>query len=88
MALQMSLLRRGSVTSGGMMKSASHRLGGTNGLGLWSQQSSPALGAASNAILRRNFAVDAGDVIGIDLGTTNSCVAIMVSACIFPVTYC
>jgi molecular chaperone DnaK len=27
---------------------------------------------------KRSFAKDHGDVIGIDLGTTNSCVAIMV----------
>jgi len=25
----------------------------------------------------RSFAADAGDIIGIDLGTTNSCIAIM-----------
>jgi molecular chaperone DnaK len=35
--------------------------------------------APSHSILaKRSFAKDHGDVIGIDLGTTNSCVAIMV----------
>ena len=65
MALQMSLLRRGGM---GMMKSA-HRLGAGQSL----------LAPTSSALVgRRNFAADAGDVIGIDLGTTNSCVAVMV----------
>ena len=35
----------------------------------------PLAAVASSA---RSFAADAGDVIGIDLGTTNSCVAVMV----------
>ena len=41
----------------------------------------PALSAASQHLLgaRRWKGADAGDVIGIDLGTTNSCVALMVS---------
>lgn len=40
----------------------------------------PTLSAAGQHLLgaRRWKGADAGDVIGIDLGTTNSCVAIMV----------
>lgn len=38
-----------------------------------------ALGLTSLDSVRRFKSTDAGDVIGIDLGTTNSCVAIMVS---------
>ena len=37
--------------------------------------------AATNASQMRWKSTDAGDVIGIDLGTTNSCVAIMVRLC-------
>jgi hypothetical protein len=37
------------------------------------------LGTTASDVLRRWKSSDAGDVIGIDLGTTNSCVAIMVS---------
>lgn len=37
-----------------------------------------AFGFSANDTLRRWKSNDAGDVIGIDLGTTNSCVAIMV----------
>jgi hypothetical protein len=36
------------------------------------------LGTASSNIAKRFISKDVGDVIGIDLGTTNSCVAIMV----------
>lgn len=50
-----------------MMKSA-HRLGAGQSL----------LAPTCALVGRRNFAADAGDVIGIDLGTTNSCVAVMV----------
>ena len=45
--------------------------------GLKTKFSSP-LGSFSSSALRWK-SDDAGDVIGIDLGTTNSCVAIMVS---------
>lgn len=39
-----------------------------------------ALGNVGNEALGRRFkSTDVGDVIGIDLGTTNSCVAVMVS---------
>ncbi len=37
------------------------------------------VGTTSLDIMKRWKSTDAGDVIGIDLGTTNSCVAIMVS---------
>ena len=37
------------------------------------------LGTSSLDVMKRWKSSDAGDVIGIDLGTTNSCVAIMVS---------
>ena len=37
------------------------------------------LNGATDVAGRRWKSTDAGDVIGIDLGTTNSCVAIMVS---------
>ena len=37
------------------------------------------VGTSSSAFTKRFASGDAGDVIGIDLGTTNSCVAIMVS---------
>ena len=36
------------------------------------------LGTTSSSVTRRWKSGDVGDVIGIDLGTTNSCVAIMV----------
>jgi len=42
-----------------------------------SAQSSLGASAASNVANRRWKSTDAGDVIGIDLGTTNSCVAVM-----------
>jgi hypothetical protein len=42
-----------------------------------SRSSKPALGAYASTASRWK-STDAGDVIGIDLGTTNSCVAIMV----------
>ena len=38
------------------------------------------LGTSSADLLRRWKSTDVGDVIGIDLGTTNSCVAVMVRA--------
>ena len=39
------------------------------------------LGSTSTLVNRRwQSSKDAGDVIGIDLGTTNSCVSVMVSA--------
>ena len=43
------------------------------------QSSAFTFGTSASDILRRWKSSDAGDVIGIDLGTTNSCVAIMVS---------
>lgn len=39
---------------------------------------SPGMSVAFDGIARRFKSDDAGDVIGIDLGTTNSCVSIMV----------
>lgn len=41
------------------------------------------LGTTSFDAMKRWKSTDAGDVIGIDLGTTNSCVAIMVSVAAF-----
>ena len=37
------------------------------------------LNGVTDVAARRWKSTDAGDVIGIDLGTTNSCVAVMVS---------
>ena len=42
------------------------------------RSSNGSLGSTSFDAMRRWKSTDAGDVIGIDLGTTNSCVAIMV----------
>jgi hypothetical protein len=44
--------------------------------GIWGSQAPTTITATA---ARRFKSTDAGDVIGIDLGTTNSCVAIMVS---------
>jgi activator of 2-hydroxyglutaryl-CoA dehydratase len=43
--------------------------------GIWGSQATTVAATAA----RRFKSTDVGDVIGIDLGTTNSCVAIMVS---------
>jgi len=45
---------------------------------LFGHHGSNPLAAAATSLTSRSFAADAGDVIGIDLGTTNSCVAVMV----------
>ena len=49
-------------------------------------QSSAFVGGFSQTMMRWK-STDAGDVIGIDLGTTNSCVAIMVSSKIGYIQY-
>ena len=46
------------------------------------------LGTTSFDAMKRWKSTDAGDVIGIDLGTTNSCVAIMVSSARVPGVEC
>lgn len=66
MSLQLGL-RRGLMASSPLGKLSSKNIVGGS------------FGTASSDILRRWKSGDAGDVIGIDLGTTNSCVAIMVS---------
>ena len=68
MALQMMSLRRGALMGASAMR--------TKALG------NP-LAAAATTTTSRWFASgkDVGDVIGIDLGTTNSCVAVMVGSC-------
>jgi len=67
MALQMMSLRRGALMGASAMR--------TKALG------NPL--AAATTTSSRWFASgkDVGDVIGIDLGTTNSCVAVMVGSC-------
>ena len=60
MALQLGL-RRGLISP--LSKVSAHQYGGS-------------FGTTSADVLRRWKSTDAGDVIGIDLGTTNSCVAI------------
>lgn len=49
---------------------------------LLSKQRNLLLGSSSSSSLQQRWlsGKDAGDVIGIDLGTTNSCVAVMVSS--------
>jgi len=44
-------------------------------------------GIGTDVTSRRFKSTDAGDVIGIDLGTTNSCVAVMVSQRLMSVHY-
>ena len=65
MALQLGL-RRGILSSPSSLASLS------------AKSAQCTLGAGASSQLARWKSTDAGDVIGIDLGTTNSCVAIMV----------
>ena len=67
MALQLGL-QRSLISSNGLASVAAKRA---------SAQSS--VGGGFSSQMMRWKSTDAGDVIGIDLGTTNSCVAIMVS---------
>ena len=67
------------------LRIATSRLSGlasARSTGALSSNSGAASAAATHTIFgaRRWKGADAGDVIGIDLGTTNSCVAIMVSS--------
>jgi len=86
MALQLSM-RRGlsTATTASLRTSASSLTSRTPLSPLhYASQSSSILGkaAATRFIGQRWLSTaDAGDVIGIDLGTTNSCVAIMVRGC-------
>lgn len=69
MALQLGIRRAGltSYNYGVSSSLASKSVGG---------------GLSSTVVAGRRWkSTDAGDVIGIDLGTTNSCVATMVSGC-------
>jgi hypothetical protein len=93
MALQLSL-RRGfsaaatTASSRGFASVVAHN----NSKALLSQTHIPSLSSAAAAsysspfVARRwqSSSADAGDVIGIDLGTTNSCVAIMVRPWVLP----
>jgi len=54
------------------------RKGLTSPLARYSAKNGGSLGTASADLWKRWKSTDVGDVIGIDLGTTNSCVAIMV----------
>ena len=69
MALQLGL-RKGLTASSILRKSGIGSTHINNGSYL----------ASNAARFKSSAAKDAGDVIGIDLGTTNSCVAIMVSS--------
>ena len=67
-----SALQFGLRRSAAAILTSSSRLGGL-------QTAKGSIGFSASDTLRRWKSSDAGDVIGIDLGTTNSCVAIMVS---------
>ena len=71
MALQLSGLRKGLLSSSSLLRT-------TNRLN--NQNHHLPITINTNHALRFQSSKDVGDVIGIDLGTTNSCVAIMVSS--------
>ena len=61
-----------------MLSSAILRRSGVVALGASKKTLGSAIATSNGVVSRRFKSDDVGDVIGIDLGTTNSCVSIMV----------